>query len=134
MKTSINDLANKKVMYVETNRIPDGISKTFEELESKLPSLKQRRFFGVMFRDKYWAAVEIIAQDDPTSLGLELAEIPGGKYACTKLKKWDQNSLSVDIPRIFKELTRGFNIDNTRPFIEFYRSQQELVLQAPIAK
>lgn len=129
---AIKELPNKKVMYVETKMVPNGISATFHELESKLPSLKQRKFYGVMFSNKYWAAVEMTEQDNPEILGLKIAEIPGGKYACKKIKNWNQDSLAIDIPQAFKEITEGRSLDKTRPFVEFYQSRQELILLAPI--
>lgn len=126
------ELENKKVMYMETTSIPAGIAGTFHDLESKLPTLRQRKFYGVMFANKYWAAVELTSEDSPQALGLNVGEIPGGLYACVKIKEWKPESLSTEIPKTFNELVDGRRVDSSRPFIEFYRSQRELILQAPV--
>lgn len=130
--SEVRQVESKKVMYVETTDIPDGISSAFHALELKLPTLRQRKFYGVMFGCKYWAAVELIPQDNPESMGLIVGVLPGGSYACKKIKNWNQETLATDIPRTFKEMTSGRHVDESRPFIEFYRNQEELVLQAPV--
>ncbi len=132
MSGKLREIESKTVMYIETTDIPDGIANTFTHLESRLPTLRQRKFYGVMFGNKYWAAVELKPQDDPTAMKLKVGKIPGGVYICTKLKDWRQESLANDIPQTFNEITMGKHVDPTRPFVEFYRSQQELILYAPV--
>jgi DNA gyrase inhibitor GyrI len=75
----------------------------------------------------------VTPQDNPQAMGLKVGDLPGGLYACKKMKDWKPESLAKDIPHTFKEITEGRTVDSARPFVEFYRSQQELVLQAPIA-
>ncbi|MGA7923790.1 MAG: hypothetical protein WCA77_07430 [Thermoplasmata archaeon] len=105
-------------------------------LESKLPSLKGRRFYGA-FRllndgEEYFACVERMAGDDPTKMGLDVGVIPGGLYVRRKLNDWEKIIASGDLGKHFKELISKHKFDPSRPEIEYYRSMSELHLLLPV--
>ena len=127
-------LEDTPVIYVKSENGPAGATKAFNKLESKLPSLKGRKFYGLIFGEypnlEYWASVAILENENPDTFGFPKWTIPGGWYAQTKLKNWSKN---LDkIPTLFKELVSKYEIDSTRPSIEFYRSMDELLLRVPI--
>jgi hypothetical protein len=125
---------NKKVMFVETGDVPNGIESAFDMLLSKCPGLMQREFFGVRFENKYWAAVELTDEDDPEKIGLQVGELPGGLYACKRLEHWNKETLSSNVPKTFREIVDGREVDLSRPFIEYYPSPDELILEAPVSE
>ena len=89
------------VMYVagETGKpIAEQAPKAFKELESKLASLKGRKFYGVVLR--------------------------------RRLPNWEDN-LHLIGPT-FETLCRRSDFDRSRPRIEYYRSQRELLVMVPV--
>lgn len=123
-------LEDKKVMYVATNDTQEGPSQAFENLESRLSTLRGRKFYGTFQNGEYRACVEIPPDDSPSALGIATWVIPGGKYAREKLKDW-QDKVS-EIEKIFDSLSKSLRSDPERPSTEFYRSQKELILFLPI--
>jgi DNA gyrase inhibitor GyrI len=131
---SIVNRKNIDVMCVETHDGVRGSSKAFKKLESKLSTLKQRKFYGVLQGKPddgiYRACVERVIEDDRFKNDLDKWVIPGGKYARAKIKNWEENTDVIG--STFSEMAHQFQIDGSRPVIEFYRSQKELLLFSPI--
>ena len=131
METFLEDI---EVMYVESPNGPAGSKEAFDKLESSLASLKGRKFYGTFqySTGQYRACVAIDSTDNPQSLGFEVWKIPGGKYARQKLDNWTER---VDeILTMFEKLSHEYEgrNDSSRPSIEFYKSQKELILLFPI--
>jgi len=136
-KSNIIQFESKKVLYVKTSDIPSGVPKAFEKLESHLPTLKGRKFYGAFFYNQgnpeYWACVEIKEGDNLDNPALEIGTLLGGKYASRKLKNWSaENDIPQKIVGAFEEMSKEFEVDRERPEIEFYRSQSELIVMLPI--
>ena len=136
-KSNLIEFENKKVLYVRTSDIPSSVPKTFSKLESHLPTLKGRKFYGAYFYNQgnpeYWACVEIKEGDNLNNPELEIGILPGGKYASRKLKNWsDEKAIPKKIVGTFEEMSKEFEVDRERPEIEFYRSQSELILMMPV--
>ena len=69
------------VMYVAGQKgrpIAEQAPSAFQQLEARLPSLKQRRFYGVGLGDEYRACVAIAPDDDPAAQPHPRWTIPGG--------------------------------------------------------
>jgi len=131
MEVILNDI---KVMYVKSKNGVFGSKQAFSILESRLPTLKQRKFYGVLFGEpetgEYRACVKITEQDNPEAMGLDTWIIPGGKYAKRKIKDWWKNIKEIGLT--FEEMSKEYEVDFSRPSIEFYRSQKELIALLPI--
>lgn len=127
-------LSDIQVMCVIAENGIAGAKKAFDNLESKLSSLKKRRFFGVLVgkpdTGEYRACVELIKSDKPESVGLKIWTIPGGKYEQQKL--WDWESKLDQIGKITEQIIKKHGIDSSRPTIEYYRSMKEMRLLVPI--
>ena len=120
-------------------RMPNpGPAAAFEELESKLGTMKGRRFYGTMWMTdsgpEYQACVARVATDDPSLLQLAEGVIPGGRYARRRFPDWEKNL--ARLPAEFEEMIRSHSseYDPTRPCIEFYRSQSELLMLVPVRR
>ena len=123
-----------QVMCVIAKNGVAGAKEAFDELESKLSTLKKRRFFGVLSgkldSGEYRACVEITDLDNPKSVELDSWTIPGGKYEQRKL--WDWESKLDQIGKVTEQIIKEHGIDSARPTIEYYRSMKELRILIPI--
>jgi hypothetical protein len=130
------ELEEIPVMRVRAHMKGKGPAEAMQILESKLPSLKGRKFYGT-FRmlpggEEYYACVAQIATDDPKEMQLETGVIPGGIYARRKVLDWEKVINDGRLPAVFTEFARAHDVDHSRPSIEFYRSQDELQLFVPV--
>lgn len=128
----MKELQDIKIMYIAATGGLAGVKDVWEKLESKIGSLKGRKFYGAYFNatGEYRACVAMNEDDGPAALGLDVGVIPRGKYAEAKLQDWPSNTHRI--PEIFAELASSHDVDSSRPSIEFYRSQRELILLLPI--
>ncbi len=125
-----------EVVRVKADMKGSGPAGAMRLLESKLPSLRGRKFYGA-FRllesgEEYYACVERIASDDPTKNGLDSGQLPGGLYVRRKLNDWEKVIASGKLGEQFEELIRTHEFDPSRPEIEYYRSMSELHLLLPV--
>ena len=134
METSYVELEEIRILRVRADMKGKGPSAAFSLLESKLPTLKGRKFYGTFQftpdGEDYYECVVRIDTDDPEKMQLETGKIPGGWYARSKLMDWEKN-LS-NLPSLFEEMARTHDVDPKRPSLEFYRSQAEMHLFLPV--
>jgi len=128
-RTEVN-MEPVKVMYVEAEGGLSGIRQAWNELESKLPSLKGRKFYGTYHNNMYRSCVAITDEKEAETLGVPTATIPGGKYVREKVV--DYRSRVEVIAETFEAMAKECNADRSRPEVEFYKSQSEIVLLLPI--
>jgi hypothetical protein len=130
------ELAAISVLRVRADWKAGGPPAAFETLESKLTSLRGRRFYGMFYRgageEEYSACVARTESDDPVRMGLEAGEIPAGWYARRRIRDWEEDTTQIAVQ--FRDLIRvlGENVDSIRPEIEFYRSQGEMFVLEPV--
>ena len=131
METTIKDI---EVIFVESPNGPAGSGEAFNKLESSLVTLKGRKFYATFQYSTgvYRACVAVEHPDEHKKLGFPKWNIPGGSYAQRKLRNWTEHA--DEIPSVFSEMSQEYQgrIDSSRPSIEFYKSQKELVLLLPI--
>lgn len=126
-RVTLNDI---DVMCVVAPGGPAGGPAAFDALEAPLGSLRGRRFYGTYLAGEYRACVAIEPDDDPAALGLETWRIPGGRYESRTLLDWHDHL--DEIASNFDEMAGTLGYDASRPSIEFYRSERELVLLQPV--
>lgn len=120
------------VMYVESPTGFAGAANAFDTLEASFPSLRGRKFYGTFQppAGPYRACVAIEPGDDVTALVLPTWTIPGGEYSRAKVANWEQNR--PEVGKTFQRMREQNAHDTSRPSIEFYRSQRELILFLPV--
>jgi len=132
MKETVIELKPIPVLYVagEQGR-PYGeqAPKAFASLEAPLATLKGRHFYGVVQNGEYRACVAI-APGDETSI-LARGTLPGGRYRRIRIADWKAHR--DQIGAVAADLLARGDFDPHRPLIEFYRSQRELYMLAPVA-
>ena len=62
MEVTLDDI---EVMYILADGGPAGAQQAFDKLESKLTSLKGRRFYGTFQAGEYRACVALLSNDKP---------------------------------------------------------------------
>ncbi len=108
--------------------------RVFNELESRLETLRGRRFFGVFEpqSSEYLACVQTKDGDDARALGLGQTLIPGGAYLRTTITG-QPPAVYAQIGPTFEELEKHERSDPNRPLIEFHRRYNEIDLLVPVA-
>ncbi len=110
-----------------------GSVEAFRTLESKLPTLKSRKFYGVLIGNSdngiYRACVASLPGEN--YLGVEKWVIPGGKYVKAKISDWEKHTYLI--AQTFSSMATKFRVDDSRPSVEYYKSQKELLLLLPIS-
>ena len=130
---TVVSLPDIPVMFVAGERgrpIPEQAPGAFRKLEATLPSLKHRKFYGAAVGDEYRACVAVDPGEEPSSLPHPAWTIPGGKYVRRRIPDWERNLHRIG--PAFAELRVRYEVDPSRPFIEHYRSQRELLLMVPV--
>lgn len=126
------------VMFVAAEADPRTVSgaaqRAFGELESRLGTLRGRRFFGVFDpkSSEYLACVQTKDGEDAHALGLGQTVIPGGAYLRTTITG-QPPAVYAQIGPTFEELEKQKRPDSNRPLIEFYRRHNEIDLLVPVA-
>ena len=136
-RDTVVDSPSIEVMYLAGDRqepIPVQASKVMPQLEASFPSIRGRKFYGVVHKGEYRACVAIRPEDhsneNTTSLPHPRFTVPGGRYVHRRLLDWD-NKTEI-IGGVIDELTARPDYDSSRPVIEFYRSHTELVIRVPV--
>ena len=122
-----------KILYIPSKRGISGAEEAFTKLESSLPNLKSRKFYGLVFgtppHETYWACVAFTTPDSAIS-GCKIGEIPGGKYIQERIYNWEKN---IDaIGKTFKRLIDENTIDTKRPCVEYYHGMNYMIVRVPI--
>jgi hypothetical protein len=102
----------------------------FSELEAALSSLRGRRFYGYYepSEKRYFACV--VSHDDDVS-DLDRRTLPGGAYARTRLRG-EPPELYARIGETFDRIAKSVAADSTRPWLEDYRSENEVDVLVPV--
>jgi len=128
----MKNLQDKKVIYVRAEGGLSGIKGAWDKLEAKIGGPKGRKFYGAYYAQtgEYRACAALRENDNSATLDLDVGIIPGGKYADAKIYDWPAK---IDkIAEVFDALATKYKADVTRPSLEFYRSQRELILYLPV--
>jgi DNA gyrase inhibitor GyrI len=114
--------------------VSGAAQRAFGELESRLGTLRGRRFFGVFdpASREYLACVQTKGGEEAHALGLGQTVIPGGTYLRTTITG-QPPAVYAQVGPTFEELEKQSRPDSNRPLIEFYRRHNEIDLLVPVA-
>ena len=118
-----------KLICVKAESFPDGIMKSFERLNEKIASNKNRNLYGISFPGKdgaivYRAAANELYDGEAESLGCESFIVKKGSYNSILIYDFMNN-----IPRIeeaFKELLSNPGIDPEGCCVEMYLNNENV--------
>ena len=135
-KATVVQQPDVQLVVCRATEFPAGIRESWEQLESRLNSLRGRKFYGLTFFEDghlvYYAGLQPLDENEIASLGFPVMTLKGGEYARVKLMDW--NDHADEIGPIFDELMEQYPKDPDGPTVEFYRSQTELHLMIPLQK
>jgi hypothetical protein len=122
------------VMFISEYGVPPvSAPRAFDRLESALPSLRGRKFYGTFdpSTSEYRACVALQEGDHPEAVGCSRGIIAGGVYLRARLR----GELDKTTPRIsgtFAAMAVAAAPDPSRRAVEFYRRSDELDLLFPV--
>ncbi|MFL5728562.1 MAG: hypothetical protein ACJ75J_03650 [Cytophagaceae bacterium] len=128
----------KEDMYlfcVTAQSFPNGIIEAFQKLESLDPSICERPFYGISFQNNngeiiYKAAVAEIFRGEGKKYGCETFVIAQGTYLTITLLDFMKNLEAI--PNAFKALLDDPRVDTEFPWVEWYKSNTELLCMVRI--
>jgi hypothetical protein len=116
-KATIVELPDLKLMVVRAEEFPSGLKTAWDGLESRLSSLKGRKFYGASRYEGsemvYFAGVVPTGDEEVAALGLPTMTIKGGKYARAKLLDWSKHT--DEIGSSAGILPQSIGVASTRP-------------------
>ncbi len=130
-------LVERDDMAVMFRRVADdqsGITRGWAELEAAIGSLRGRKFYGAFGAPsgEYRVCVQLLEDDRPDQLGLDVGTLPGGRYLRVTLHG-EPPAVYALIAPTFERLAKDANADPSRPGIEFYRRHDTIELLLPVA-
>ncbi len=121
-------------LSVKANRFPEEVDSAFSKIEKQYGKNSSHTFFGAInFNNaevEYRACLEQKNKHAHNIQGIEKYIIPGGRYVSSRLLNWTRNTHLIK--EIFNDLENKYIFDQTRPQLEYYKSNRELVLMLPI--
>lgn len=97
----------------------------------QLVGLRGRKMYAMANGRTYTACTPLRDGDDPEQLGLSLGTLPGGTYLRGRIVG-EPPQLYEQIGPGMTELEQASTVDDSRPFVEFYRRHAEIELWVPI--
>lgn len=123
-----------RLLAVAAEGGPAGGPAAFQQLEQTLPTVKGRRFYGVVkpLKDglSYHAAAETQDEHEAAQLALATLTVPAGDWMQYKMLEWPR--LAHTIGATAERVASLCDVDANRPTLEFYRSERELRLLIPV--
>ena len=122
-----NDL---KVFGVQVKTFPNGIGEAFDGLVKMLPGGFDRSYYGISYMSNDGAMVYIAAaiekqEGEAEKYNCERYIIEKGEYLAITVNDW--RSKTDCIKDVFHEIIKDNRIDKTRPAIEWYKDEKEMI-------
>jgi hypothetical protein len=117
------------VMFKRVADEEAAIGQGISDVEAVIGPLRGRKCYGAFADGEYRVCVQTREGDDPAAIGLEVGELPGGRYARVRLNGPDLSHL---IAPTFERLAERPDRDPSRPGIEFYRRHDVVDLLLPV--
>jgi hypothetical protein len=129
------DVIERRPVAVMGATCPDELS----EIQSLWPEfehlvgLRGRKMYAVVDARSgtYTTCTPIRPADDPRVLGLEIGELPGGRFRRGRLRGEPPGVYALIAPGV-EELESAGPLDHPRPLVEFYKRSDEIELWVPI--
>ena len=118
-----------KVFGVEVKTFPNGIGETFDSLVKMLPGGFDRSFYGISFMKDgvmtYVAAAEEKFNGEAEKYTCERYTIEKGEYLTVRINEWRKKT--DQISKVFHEMMRDPGADKTKPGVEWYKDDDQML-------
>jgi predicted transcriptional regulator YdeE len=116
------------VIGAQVKTFPDGIGEAFDRLISMLPDGMHRPCYGICYGTEkgiHYIAAIAGSTSEAATLNLQSYIIPKGDYVVKSIANW-RDKLPA-IKEAFHELLSGDCADISRPCIEWYKNDNEML-------
>ncbi len=119
-----------KVLGVRVKTFPLGIGDAFEKLIKVLPEGLDRSYYGIAYMTEdgeivYKAAAEERYEGEAEKYSCEEYTIEKGNYLMEVVRDWRKKTDCIK--DVFHEMMQDNRFDNTKPCIEWYKNDDEMV-------
>ncbi|MBA2423108.1 MAG: transcriptional regulator [Chitinophagales bacterium] len=123
-----------KVFGVEVENFPEGIGDAFDKLVNMISGEVDRSYFGISITtDKgfsYKAVAEEKYDGETENYNCDRYIIEKGEYLSVTLNDWRKKTDSIK--DIFHEMFHNAVIDKTKPCVEWYKNDDEMLCMVRI--
>jgi hypothetical protein len=123
-----------RVFGFQVSNCPEGIGEAFNDLVDRVGGGFRRQYYGIsQMKDGcciYRAAAEATFEGEGRQFGLEEFEIEKGEYLAVIIRDWRKKTESIK--DVYHEMVRDNRVDCTKPFIEWYKDDDEMICMAPL--
>lgn len=118
-----------KVIGFQVKDFPNGIGETFDKLVAMMPEGKNRPYYGISRMANngmyYFAATPEKSADEAKKYKLETDRVEKGEYLTEIVKDWTTKTDNIN--GIFKKMLEDPRADNTKPCVEWYKNEKEML-------
>jgi hypothetical protein len=127
---------NIRVFGIQVNSAPERIGAAFDMLAKMVDGGFNRSFYGISMMNKgkfiYRAATEEIFEGEGDKYACEKYTIEQGYYLAVTLRDWRKKTESIK--DIFHEMMHDHRVDCTKPFVEWYKDDDEMICMVKVDK
>jgi predicted transcriptional regulator YdeE len=114
----------------QVKTFPEGIGEAFDSLIEMVPEGLNRSYYGISYMTPdnkvvYIAAVEEKNKGEAEKNKCERYTIEKGKYLAVPVLDWRQKTDSIK--DVFHEMMKEENLDKTKPCVEWYKNDDEML-------
>jgi len=121
---------NIEAFGFQVKTFPDGIGEAFDSLIEMVPEGLNRSYYGISYmtpdnKAVYIAAVEEKNKGEAERNKCERYTIEQGKYLAVAVKDWRQKTDTIK--DVFHGMDKEENIDRSKPCVEWYKNDDEML-------
>ncbi len=118
-----------KVFGIQVDKFPTGIGEAFDKLVKMIPEGFKRSYYGIAeMMNKgmiYRATAEEKQEGEAEKYGCENYTIEKGEYLTVTLRDWQSKTNTIN--SIFHNMIQDDKVDRTKPSIEWYKNEHEML-------
>ena len=123
-----------RVFGFQVENSPEGIGEAFNDLVNRVGGGFRRQYYGISeVKDGcfvYTAAAEATCEGEGRQFGFEEYEIEKGEYLAVIIRDWRKKTESIK--DVFQEMIVDQRVDCSKPFVEWYKDDDEMICMARI--
>jgi len=121
---------NIEAFGFQVKTFPKGIGEAFDSLIEMVPEGLNRSYYGISYmtpdnKPVYIAAVEEKNKGEAERNKCERVTIEQGKYLAVSVKDWRKKTDTIR--DVFHEMMNEKNIDHSKPCVEWYKNDNEML-------
>jgi len=120
----------RRAFGVQVKNFPSGIGQAFESLVKMFPKGDNRSYFGIFRMGEngnmiYYATAEEKFAGEAEKYKCDVHIVEKGTYLTEAIHNWREKTDSIQ--DVFRELTRDPRADRTKPGVEWYKDDKNML-------